>query len=144
ALDDVEIAEGMAMLRDDCLVPLGAAVICRGGRAGQAAMRVTVHRTGWSSLGPIELRAGHLQVVPLGRGQGAEVEIELEPGVSLGTDRSSSRMSASVTGGTVGLILDARDLPLSMPRRAEDRRVVLASWRDTFLREPVINAGERQ
>lgn len=144
ALDDVEIAEGMAMLRDDCLVPLGAAVICRGGRPGQPAMRVTVHRTGWSSLGPIELRAGHLQVVPLGRGQGAEVEIELEPGVSLGTDRSSSRMSASVTGGTVGLILDARDLPLSMPRRAEDRRVVLASWRDTFLREPVINAGERQ
>ena len=26
--------------------------------------------------------------------------------------------------------------PLALPRRSEDRRAVLAGWRDTFLREP--------
>ena len=35
ALDDSEIGEGMGVLRDDLLVPLGAAVVSRGGRSGQ-------------------------------------------------------------------------------------------------------------
>jgi hypothetical protein len=43
-----------------------------------------------------------------------------------------------VTGGVVGLILDARGVPLALPRRADDRRAVLASWRDAFLREPAV------
>jgi hypothetical protein len=141
ALDDAEISEGMGVLRDDSLVPLGAAVVCRGGRAGQVAMRVSLSRPGWPSIGPIELRAGQLQVLPLGRGQAADLEIELEAGVSLGTGRTTQRAHVSVTGGVVGLILDARDVPLTMPRRAEDRRAVLASWRDTFAREAVMPTG---
>ncbi|HET6381734.1 MAG TPA: glutamate mutase L, partial [candidate division Zixibacteria bacterium] len=123
ALEDGEIGEGMGVLRDDMLVPLGAAVVTRGGRPGQAAMRVTVRRAGWPEIGPLELRTGQLQVVPLGRGQPAELEIELAPGVSLGAPRSgAARAQATVTGGVVGLILDARDVPLTMPRRSEDRR----------------------
>jgi hypothetical protein len=136
SLDDLEIGEGIASLRDDLIVPLGAAVICRGTRPGQLAMRVTVHRTGWPSLGPIELRSGAVHVVPLDRGQAAELEIELEPGVSLGTTRRSRRVRTDVRGGVVGLILDARDVPLQLPRRVDDRRAVLASWREAFLREP--------
>jgi hypothetical protein len=143
ALDDAEISEGMGVLRDDSLVPLGAAVICRGGRPGQAAMRVTMHRTGWQPVGPVELRTGQLQVLPLGRGQAAELEIELEPGVSLGAARTAHRAHVTVTGGVIGLILDARDVPLAMPRRTEDRRAVLASWRDTFAREPAMPTGTR-
>jgi hypothetical protein len=137
ALDDAEIGEGLGALRDDVLVPLGAAVVSRGGRPGQLAMRVTIHRAGWPSVGPIELRSGQVQLFPLGRGHGAELEIELEPGVSLGSPRAARRVQATVTGGTVGLILDARDVPLALPRRTEDRRVILSGWRDTFGREPV-------
>jgi MutL protein len=136
ALDDSEIGEGMGVLRDDLLVPLGAAVVVRGGRPGQPAMRVTVHRTGWPDPAPIEVRVGSLQVLPLGRGQAAELEIELAGGVSLGGTRHARRVRATVSGGAVGLILDARDAPLALPRRSEDRRAVLAGWRDTFLREP--------
>ena len=79
ALRDDEIVEGLGTLRDDLLTPLGAAVVCRGGRTGQLSMRVTVHRVGWRSLGPIEVRPGQLEVVPLPRGQVAELEIELDP-----------------------------------------------------------------
>ena len=50
-------------------------------------------------------------------------------------------MHATVTGGAVGLILDARDMPLALPRRSEYRRAVLAGWRDTFLREPALPAA---
>lgn len=136
ALRDDEIVEGLGTLRDDLLSPLGAAVVCRGGRSGHISMRVSVHRVGWRSLGPIEVRPGQLEVVPLPRGQVAELEIELDPTVSLGSPRRARRIRASVTGGAVGLVLDARDAPLVLPRRSDDRRAVLTSWRDGFLHEP--------
>ena len=141
ALEDGEIAEGMGVLRDDLLVPLGAAVVSRGGRAGQVAMRITVHRIGWPDEDPVELRNGQLQVLPLGRGQSAELDIELMNGVSLGGPRAGRRVHASVTGGSVGLVLDARDIPLAAPRRTDDRRAVLTAWRDAFLREPTVTAS---
>lgn len=136
ALRDDEIVEGLGTLRDDLLVPLGAAVVCQGGRSGHAAMRVTVHRAGWAPLGPIEVRPGQVEVVPLPRGQMAELEIELDPAVSLGSPRRARKVRATVSGGAVGLVLDARDAPLLLPRRNDDRRAVLTSWRDAFLREP--------
>lgn len=136
ALRDDEIVEGLGTLRDDLLTPLGAAVVCQGGRSGHAAMRVTVNRVGWEPLGPLDVRPGQVEVVPLPRGQVAELEIELDPAVSLGAPRRARRVRATVSGGAVGLVLDARDAPLLLPRRNDDRRAVLTSWRDAFLREP--------
>ncbi|HEX6655285.1 MAG TPA: hypothetical protein VF153_03635, partial [Candidatus Limnocylindria bacterium] len=76
-----------------------------------------------------------------GRGQSAELDIELMSGVNLGAARPGRRMHATVTGGSVGLVLDARDIPLAAPRRTDDRRAVLNAWRDTFLREPTVTAS---
>ncbi len=135
ALRDDEIVEGLGTLRDDLLTPLGAAVVCQGGRPGHPSMRVTMHRVGWPSVGPIEVRPGELEVLPLARGQVAELEIELDPAVSLGAPRRTRRLRATVSGGAIGLVLDARDAPLLLPRRNDDRRAVLTSWRDAFLRE---------
>jgi hypothetical protein len=117
--------------------------VTRGGRAGQVAMQVSVHRVGWPDEGPLDVRNGQLQIVPLGRGQSAELEIELMPGVTLGGARAGRRIQASVTGGNVGLVLDARDIPLAAPRRTDDRRAVLAAWRDTFLREASMTVAVR-
>jgi hypothetical protein len=105
-------------------------------------MRVTVHRAGWPTIGPVEIRNGQLQLLPLGRGQSAELWIELEAGVTLGGPRRARNVRATVGGGAVGLILDARDAPLAMPRRVDDRRAVLAGWRDAFAREASTPAGE--
>jgi hypothetical protein len=142
ALDDAEIGEGMAVLRDDLLVPLGTSVVCRGGRAGQLVMRVSIHRTGWPAIGPLDLRAGQLQVVPLARGHDAELEIELHNGASLGGPRRARHVTANAMGGVVGLVLDARGVPVGLPRRSDDRRAVLASWRDAFGREASLPAFE--
>lgn len=135
SLGDDEIGEGMTLLADDLLLPLGTAVVCRGGEPGNAAMRVTVHRSGWPTPSPVEVRVGQLQVVPLGRGQEAELLIEPAAGISLGAPRRSSRIQARATGGAVGLILDARGVPIVLPRRGDDRRAVLAGWRDALMRE---------
>lgn len=135
SLPDDEIREGLSLLGDDLLVPLGTAVVCRGGEAGRVAMRVTVHRSGWPSQAPIEVRAGQLQVVPLPRGQEAEITIEPLGGATLGGPRRSPRIQANVTGGAVGLMLDARGVPIALPKRGDDRREMLAGWRDTLMRE---------
>lgn len=135
SLDDAEISEGIALLRDDLVVPLGTAIVCRGGRPGQVAMRVTISVDGEDDAQPVEVRSGQLSIVPLARGRLGEVAIELVGGASLGTERRGRRARARVTGGAVGLILDARDAPLRLPRRGDDRRAVLGGWRDTWLRE---------
>ena len=135
SLPDDEIREGLSLLGDDLLVPLGTAVVCRGGEQGRVAMRVTVHRSGWPTQAPIEVRAGQLQVVPLPRGQEAEIIIEPLGGASLGGPRRTPRIHANVTGGAVGLMLDARGVPIALPKRGDDRREVLAGWRDTLMRE---------
>lgn len=141
ALDDLEIAEGMGALRDDLLTPLGTAVVSRGGRPGQPCMRVSITRSGWPPIGPLEVRGGQLLVLPLGRGQEADLEIELEPGVSLGGPRHTRRVQAAARGGVVGLLLDGRDAPLMLPRRSDDRRAMLAAWREMMLREPTMPTG---
>jgi hypothetical protein len=130
-----EVREGMALLGDDLLAPLGTAVVTRGGEAGRLAMRVTVHRAGWPASRPIEVRSGQLQAVPLPRGQEAELTIELGDGVSLGGPRRARRVTAAATGGSIGLILDARGVPIALPRRGDDRRAMLAAWRDVLARE---------
>lgn len=134
-LPDDEIAEGVGLLAEDLLVPLGTAVVCRGGEPGRVAMRVTVHRPGWPDHAPVEVRSGQLQVVPLGRGQEAELTIEPADGVSLGAARRSPRVTARATGGAVGIVLDARGIPIVLPRRADDRRAVQVAWRDALTRE---------
>jgi hypothetical protein len=135
SLPDAEIGEGIGLLAEDLLVPLGTTVVTRGGDAGRPAMRVTVHRSGWPASSPIELRVGQLQVVPLPPGQTAELSIEMGEGVSIGAPRRSPRITATATGGAVGLVLDARGVPVQLPRRADDRRAVLAAWRDALRRE---------
>ena len=117
------------------LVPLGTSIVCRGGQPGRTAMRVTVHRPGWPPIAPIEVRTGQLHVVPLGRGQEAELTIEAADGVSLGQGRRSPRIEALATGGSVGLVFDARGVPIALPKRGDDRRTVLAGWRDTLGRD---------
>jgi hypothetical protein len=135
SLPDDEIHEGLSLLTEDLLVPLGTSVVCRGGEPGRTAMRITVHRPGWPPIAPIELRSGQIQVVPLGRGQEAELTIEPGAGVNLGTQRRSPRIQARATGGSIGLILDARGVPIVLPKRGDDRRAVLAAWRDALGRE---------
>jgi hypothetical protein len=135
SLPDGELTEGLELLAEDALTAVGTSVVTRGGSPGQLAMRVTVHRAGWPTPPPYDLRFGQIQVVPLARGQEAELVIEPGPGVGLGASRRSPRITARAMGGTVGLILDARGVPIPLPRRADDRRNVLAGWRDAFARE---------
>lgn len=130
-----EVDEGMETLRDDLLVPLGTAVVARGGRPGQLAFRARLHRPGWPESPRVDVRSGSVVVIPLERGGAGELEIELERGVQVGAPHKARRLRAAVTGGAVGVILDARDDPIQLPTRPGDARTVIQSWRDALRRE---------
>ena len=111
--------------------PTGAAV--GGNGAGPAAAEPSGALEDFS--GRLEVRYGQLIVMPIGYDQSLEVEVELEPGVSLGAARRGRQLRTRVRGGAVGLIIDARDMPIALPRRLDDRETVLTSWHETFVRE---------
>ncbi len=136
SLDDDGMREGLGLLAEDLLVPLGTSVVTRGGEPGKVAMQVSVHRTGWPEPAPTTIRVGQVQIVPLPRGVTAELTIELGPGVGMGGGRRASSVRAMATGGAIGLVLDGRGVPMALPRRAEDRRTLLAAWADALGREP--------
>ncbi|MFN2484952.1 MAG: glutamate mutase L [Candidatus Limnocylindria bacterium] len=155
SLDDEDLGEGVGALLGDALAPLGTAVITRGGNPGDPALRLWLrplpasggrgvngavpgigHGGDDDRVGAaLEVRYGQLLILPLPYGRRAEVHLELEPGVSLGAARRSREVRTRVVGGAVGLIVDTRDMPIALPRRADDREAVLTSWHETFVRE---------
>ena len=106
-------------------VPLGTSVVTRGGSAGPA---------GDARDGPsprladrrrrIEVRVGQLQVVPLARGQEAELVIEPGRGVSLGASRRSPRIAGprDGRGGRAHPRRPRRADPAAAARRRPPRR----------------------
>jgi MutL protein len=137
SLTDDELAEGIGMIRDDLLTPLGTAVVVHGGRVGQTALTARLHRAGWPDPDAVEVRTGQLAVLPLPRGERADLQLQLGPGVTIPAGHRTRSLRVEVTGGAVGVVLDARDAPMTLPRRLADRRAMLAAWRELLLREPV-------
>jgi hypothetical protein len=135
ALSDPDVDEGLETLRDDLLVPLGTAVRSDGGQPGQVAFRARLHRPGWPDQPQIEVRTGSITVLPLERGGSGDLEIELEKGVQIGVPMRANRFRAEVTGGAVGIILDARGDPIQLPARPGDARSMIQTWRDAVRRE---------
>ena len=83
---------------------------------------------GLAAVAPIEVRAGQLHVVPLGRGQEAELTIEPGDGVSLGPARRSPRIPRRDRRTDRHRPRCPRPA-IPLPKRSDDRRAVLASWR---------------
>jgi hypothetical protein len=135
ALVDEDLDEGLETLRDDLLVPLGTVVRADGRHGGQVAFRARLHRPGWPDAAAVEVRTGSMAVLPLERGGVGELEIELERGTSIGTPVRDHRLRVAVTGGAIGVVLDARGDPIQLPARPGDARAMIQTWRDTLRRE---------
>jgi hypothetical protein len=129
ALDDGELmaAAGVAGLIDsdstgdvlthDALRPLGAAVVLSGGaRAGAKATDIEIARDGGAPE-HYTITGGELIVLPLGCQQTATVTVNSARKVSVGTQPAGRQLTLgeekAIAGGTVGLIIDARERPLN-------------------------------
>ena len=76
----------------------------------------------------MEIRQGDFLAIPLEYGQTAKLQLETEPHTDLGLRRSGKGISLRVSGGSLGLVFDARGRPVRIPDDADERREKLKSW----------------
>ncbi len=125
-LSTVHEDAALQVFHRDCLIRLGFCVAPVGrGRDGAPCMRVQVRGNGFSES--CELHVGELKLIPLEPGQKAEVVVEPARGFDAG-EGNGERVVREVTGGVVGLILDARGRPFEPPKDRAARVARLREW----------------
>jgi hypothetical protein len=115
----------LADLMDDCLVPLGSALLTgRLGDRGKGGGLMSIS----TPLGEDQLRLepDDLRLVDLPPGIVARLDIDPTDGPILGV--AGQRFTLEVSGGLGGLLVDTREIPLSLPASGEQRRSRLEAW----------------
>lgn len=121
-LASVHQRAAMEVFEKDCLIVLGTCIAAAGqGKIGKPCFKYSI-QGGASASG--ELMFGDLQLVPLGVGETAEVEVHPSRGFDLGNGPGRT-VKKTVKGGTVGIILDARGRALELPEDDAERREYL-------------------
>lgn len=116
------------VLESGSFVSLGTVVAPRGGgRAGRPVARVKLEREGQPPLEG-EVRLGQLVVLPLGQGEVGRLTVRPERTFDVGFGGYGKAGVIKVTGGAVGLIIDARGRPLVLPKDAGRRRDLNQKW----------------
>ncbi len=111
----------------DCLVPLGTVVAPIGqGRDGEPCLSYRLALPDGRELRE-RITYGDIRVHPLPLGAAATAVLEPSRGMDLGAGRGRA-MEAQVTGGTVGVVVDARGRPLDLPENDELRIAALKRW----------------
>lgn len=111
----------------DCLVPLGTSIAPSGPvKAGATVATVKVQTRDGGQRHAV-VTGGDISVIPLGVGQEAECLIQPDRNHDVGAGKGRS-LQATAHGGLVGLVLDGRGRPLSLPPDPNDRVAALARW----------------
>ncbi len=106
----------------DCLIRLGTCIAPAGlGKKDASCCRVKVGNT------EKEVRFGEMVLVPLGVGEKAKAQIEPTRGFDAGAGRGK-KLELEVEGGVVGVVIDGRGRPLSLPSDADERMDRLQEW----------------
>ncbi|NIS81812.1 MAG: hypothetical protein GTO14_16745 [Anaerolineales bacterium] len=97
-------------------------------RMGRRVLRVQLEREGRAEDVVGEVRMGQLVVIPLAQGEQGRLTLRPERGIDVGFGSPGRAGTLRVTGGTVGLIIDARGRPLELPKDAGHRRELNQKW----------------
>lgn len=133
------------LFRYDCLHRLGAAIVIQGEAAlGAIAATVTLQRQDGRSL-EVKIPFGSLVLLPLRPDERASLEIKLSNNFRIGgSDRGavvSTAPGREITGGALGLIIDARGRPIYFADTPETRQQQVAAWYNVY-REALRQAEE--
>lgn len=106
----------------DCLIKFGHVIAPAGtGKPGNVACTITIDGQDRN------FEVGTMTVIPLGLGETKEVTIKPGRGFNVGAGRGKP-VTATVEGGTVGLIIDTRGRPLVLPADKKQRISKLQEW----------------
>lgn len=102
-------------------------------RSGEVVLTGTLKPVGGAAT-PFEAVYGSILALPLEYGQTAELTLEPRRG-SIG--EGGPRRKLTVTGGALGVVIDARGRPWHFPRDADERRERLREWQQSLAQEEV-------
>jgi len=74
-----------------------------------------------------KMRYGDLKLIPLNVGKTAEIEVHPKRGMDMG-EGPNKVVKGTVYGGEVGILIDTRGRPMSLPERKEDRLAKILEW----------------
>ena len=125
-LAQVNPKASLEVFERDCLIYLGSCVAAKGtGKAGKPCFRYSIRSATLNQSG--QMMVGDLRLFPLGEGEKAVVAIEPDRTFDVGAGPGKP-VEREVRGGTVGLVLDARGRPLSLPVDRAIGRVLVDTW----------------
>lgn len=142
-LSTIHPKAAMEVFEKDCLVRLGTCIALKGelreGRVEKAAT-IRIEMPDGSVIDE-EITGGTMKKIPLKEGENADVEIKPASQFDVGAGSGHIR-KARVEGGVVGLIIDARGRPITLPVDSESRRKKVMEWYDALGAYPKIHSSE--
>jgi uncharacterized protein (TIGR01319 family) len=125
-LASVHPEAAMQVFERDCLVHLGTCIAASGeGRPGKPCFSYRISIPSGEASG--EMEVGDLRLLPLSHGEVASARIEPARGFDAGAGPGKP-VERPVRGGAVGLLLDARGRPLTLPEDRVACRAAVQRW----------------
>jgi hypothetical protein len=117
------------VLERDGFVTLGTALVpAWTGHPGEGPALQARIETAVGGRLDVQIAAGSLELIPLGLGEKARVELRAPRGVNLGAPQKNGTLVREMEGGAVGLIIDARGRPLLFAENLDQQRVRAQRW----------------
>ena len=128
AIAGIKPLAAASALESGTLVPLGTVISLVGkARPGETVLRMKITYEDESVLN-VEARYGELEIWPLLPGQHATLELKPQHRFDVGLGGLGKGGKIQALGGLVGLVVDARGRPLTLPKDPERRRKRLHRW----------------
>lgn len=113
-------------LEGNVLTSLGWVVVPYGkGQPGQKILQVVMETD--ETVLEVEVEYGTIETLPLAAGQSAKVTLQPIRRVDIGFGPGQGH-TVTIRGGAVGLVIDARDRPLALPAKDDERQTLLRQW----------------
>ena len=126
-LAQVNREAAMQVFRRDCLINLGTCIAPVGtGTEGKSCISIEASMPDGSTIQK-EIGFGQIFVIPLPDGERAKLDLQPRSKFDVGAG-SGKGVQMEVTGGVVGIIIDARGRPLQIPQDDDQRVSKLREW----------------
>jgi hypothetical protein len=124
------------LFRYDCLHRLGAAVIVQGhANPGTTAAKVKLKKRN-GQVREATVPYGSIALLHLRADEQATLEIQLQGGFKIGNSKAGARVSTAegtfISGGALGLIIDARGRPIRFADDPEARIAQVTDWYNVY------------
>jgi hypothetical protein len=111
-------------------MPLATVVVPHGMRPGEQAVEASLSIVGGRTI-TRTVRGGEITSLPLPQGKRAQLTLRPASGVRVGQSQAGAELRTdldTVRGSALGVVIDARGRPLSLPERDTERMALLWEW----------------